>query len=151
MVSPDQLLANPLNWRIHSEYQQQALESVLKEIGWVADVLVNRTTGHVIDGHLRIVLALRNDESVVPVRYVTLTAEEERLVLATFDPITTLAYPEKDIYAMLLDETKSTNEFTQSFLLNLAAQTTEKASGALSETPQKTTFCPQCGFTWFEK
>ena len=51
--------------------------------GWVAEVLVNRTTGNVVDGHLRIELALTRQERTVPVTYVELTQAEEALVLAT--------------------------------------------------------------------
>jgi len=40
----DQLLANPLNWRIHPRHQQQALEAVLNDIGWVQQIIVNQRT-----------------------------------------------------------------------------------------------------------
>nr|MBA3627289.1 hypothetical protein [Chloroflexota bacterium] len=53
--APDQLLANPKNWRIHPASQQGALASVLDDVGWVGQVLVNRRTGHLVDGHLRVV------------------------------------------------------------------------------------------------
>ncbi|HUG29107.1 MAG TPA: hypothetical protein VMQ65_01135 [Candidatus Limnocylindria bacterium] len=56
--SPGQLLANPANWRLHPKEQQLALTGALSEVGWVAQVLVNRTTGHVVDGHLRVELAI---------------------------------------------------------------------------------------------
>jgi len=48
---PDQLVANPRNWRTHPTAQRAALTGALAEVGWVARVLVNRTTGHVVDGH----------------------------------------------------------------------------------------------------
>lgn len=86
----DQLLANPGNWRIHPIGQQQALSALLDQVGWVQDVVVNRKTGHVVDGHLRVHLALERNESV-PVVYVELSEEEERLVLAALDPLTGMA------------------------------------------------------------
>lgn len=58
MEDADQLLANPANWRIHPKHQQDALSGVLNEIGWVQNILVNKTTGHVVDGHLRAALAI---------------------------------------------------------------------------------------------
>jgi len=61
------------------------------EVGWVAQVLVNRTTGHVVDGHLRVDLAISRHEPSVPVLYVDLSPEEEALVLATLDPIGAMA------------------------------------------------------------
>jgi hypothetical protein len=57
-VAPEELEPNPRNWRSHPLDQQRALAGALGEVGWVAEVLVNRTTGHVVDGHLRIELAL---------------------------------------------------------------------------------------------
>ncbi len=64
--APDQLLANPKNWRIHPSAQQGALASVLDDVGWVGQVLVNRRTGHLVDGHLRVELALSRQELSVP-------------------------------------------------------------------------------------
>ena len=88
---PEQLLANPMNWRIHGKYQQETLQSVLDSVGWVQRVIVNKTTGHVVDGHLRVELAISNNEPVVPVLYVELSEAEEKLVLATLDPIAEMA------------------------------------------------------------
>ena len=89
--APDQLLANPRNWRIHPQAQQDALAGVLDEVGWVQDVVVNRQTGYVVDGHLRVSLAISRGEPAVPVVYVDLSPEEERLVLATLDPLAAMA------------------------------------------------------------
>jgi hypothetical protein len=50
---PEQLLANPLNFRRHPGPQFEALRGSLSELGWVKGVLVNRLTGHVVDGHAR--------------------------------------------------------------------------------------------------
>jgi hypothetical protein len=36
--APDQLLANPANWRIHPKAQQDALAGVLDQGGWVQQV-----------------------------------------------------------------------------------------------------------------
>ena len=106
--SPDQLLANPANWRIHPKAQQDALAGVLDEVGWVQSVIVNRTTGHLVDGHLRVSLALRDGASTIPVVYVELTPEEESLVLATIDPISAMASTDKAQLEALLGEV-STN------------------------------------------
>jgi hypothetical protein len=79
-VPAKDLLANPKNWRIHPTEQQQALARVLDKVGWVQDVVVNRTSGFIVDGHLRAVLAAEQDQ-VVPVAYVELTPAEEDLIL----------------------------------------------------------------------
>lgn len=89
--APDQLLANPNNVRIHPDGQQKAMSEVLRRIGWLQRVIVNRRTGFVVDGHLRVMLALSEGQTSVPVQYVDITDEEEQEVLLTFDPIAALA------------------------------------------------------------
>jgi hypothetical protein len=53
-VAPAELLPNPRNWRTHPPEQQRALRGALTAVGWVTEVIFNRSTGNVIDGHLRI-------------------------------------------------------------------------------------------------
>src|SRR5438552_12750592 len=101
-VPPADLVPNPRNWRTHPAEQQRALTGALAEVGWVAEVLVNRATGHVVDGHLRIELALDRNEPTVPVTYVELSEDEERLVLATLDPLAAMADAEAASLAELL-------------------------------------------------
>lgn len=101
--TPDQLLANPYNFRLHPKVQQDALESVLDRVGWVQDVIVNRTTGHILDGHLRVELALRAGEEV-PVKYIEVNEDEEHLLLATFDPISAMAQVDDATHADLLEQ-----------------------------------------------
>ena len=91
MEAPEHLAANPANWRVHPRHQRDALAGSLDTVGWVAQVIVNRQSGYVIDGHARVALALTRKEASVPVLYVDLSPDEERLVLATFDPIGALA------------------------------------------------------------
>jgi nitrate reductase alpha subunit len=117
---PDQLLANPKNWRIHPKAQQDALAGVLDEVGWVAEVIVNRTTGHVVDGHLRVGIALSRNEPVIPVRYVDLTEAEEALVLATIDPISAMASVDKEQLASLLHDVESATPAISEMLTDLA-------------------------------
>ena len=102
--APDQLLANPANWRIHPKAQQDALAGALDQVGWVQQVLVNRRSGFVVDGHARVALALHRGEPTVPVLYVDLEPAEEALVLATLDPIGAMAgRDEEKLRALLAD------------------------------------------------
>lgn len=100
---PDQLLANPNNWRIHPKHQQDALIQVLDTVGWVQEVIVNRTTGHVVDGHLRVAVSISRGEETVPVNYVELTEDEEAMVLATLDPLAGMAVADEDQLRSLVD------------------------------------------------
>lgn len=118
--APDQLLANPLNFRIHPKAQQQAMSGILDEVGWVDTVLVNQTTGYVVNGHLRIELAISRGEPTVPVTYVELTEAEERLVLATFDPISALAGAGKEVLDALLRDVRSGDAAVQELLAKTA-------------------------------
>ena len=101
-----QLLANPKNWRIHPQEQQQALGGVLAQVGWVQNVVVNQRTGFVVDGHLRVAMSISAQEKV-PVCYVDLSDEEEALVLATIDPITGMAGRDDELLTRLLSDIRS--------------------------------------------
>jgi hypothetical protein len=85
--APDQLLANPRNWRTHGKAQREALREVLDTVGYVAQVIVNQRTGHLVDGHLRVEEALSHGQPSIPVLYVDLSPDEERLVLASLNPL----------------------------------------------------------------
>ncbi len=98
--------ANPKNPRIHPDYQADALEQVLDEVGFIDRVILNRTTGRLIDGHLRVKMALAKGMSSIPVEYVELNEAEEKLVLATFDPIAGLADFDIDKLAALSEDVK---------------------------------------------
>lgn len=89
-VDPNELLANPENWRIHPLQQQEVLTGVFDEVGLVGGLVVNRRTNHIVDGHLRAMLALRHGQKL-PVQYVDLSLEEERVILATYDVVTSMA------------------------------------------------------------
>ncbi len=119
-AAPDQLLANPLNWRTHPRAQVDALEGLLKQVGWVQRVIVNRRSGHIVDGHARVELALRRSEPMVPVLYVDLSDDEERLVLAALDPIGGLAATDADKLAELLQDVKAQDAGLQALLQDLA-------------------------------
>lgn len=120
--APDQLLANPGNWRIHPKAQQDALSGALDDIGWIQQVVVNQRTGHLVDGHLRVSLALRNNEPTVPVLYVDLDPREEALALATLDPISAMAATDKAKLDALLHDVDTGSAALQEMLSELAAK-----------------------------
>src|SRR5213594_279058 len=121
-VPPAELVPNPRNWRSHPPEQQRALAGALAEVGWVAEVLVNRTTGNVVDGHLRIELALTRDEPTVPVTYVELSDDEERLVLASLDPLAAMATAEQEKLAALLAGLEPADAALRALLDDLARE-----------------------------
>jgi DNA modification methylase len=119
---PDQLVANPRNWRTHPGNQRDALRGSLDTVGWVQQVMVNRTTGHVVDGHARVEEAISRDEPTVPVLYVELTEAEEALVLATLDPIGAMAESDSTRLTALLAEVGEHDAGLDDLLASLASE-----------------------------
>lgn len=117
---PDQLLANPRNWRIHPKQQQDALSGVLSEVGLVQSVIVNKHTGYVVDGHLRVSLAMREGQPTIPVVYVELSEEEEALILATLDPLSALAGTDQEKLDELLHEVTTCSPAVAAMLAELS-------------------------------
>ena len=118
--APDQLIANPRNWRIHTQGQQDALAALLDQVGWVQDVVVNRRTGYVVDGHLRVVLAISRAEATVPVVFVDLSPEEEALVLAALDPLSAMAVADEDALRALLADVSVHSDALMTMLAAIA-------------------------------
>ena len=164
-------LANEQNWRIHPKNQQDALLGNLSEVGWVQDVIVNlrsdpswgadRGVETLIDGHLRVSLALREgDETPIPVKYLDLLPAEENIILSSFDPIASLALADKAKLDALLRDTKPADAALQQFLSELAAKeglyTGENGANVLppedfkeyGEDIETQYCCPKCGYEW---
>ena len=116
----DQIMFNPRNWRIHPLSQQDALKGVLEEVGWVQQVIVNKRTGNLIDGHLRCQLAAREGAQTIPVVYVDVSEDEEALVLATLDPIGAMAATDKQKLDELFAGIESENENVRKMMEEIA-------------------------------
>ena len=102
--APDQLLANPSKWRAHPKAQREALRAVLDTVGYAAQVIVNQRTVHLVDGHLPVEEALSHGQPSIPVVYVDLSEDEERLVLASLDPLAAMATTDEAKLRELLAE-----------------------------------------------
>ena len=147
--APDQLLANPRNWRIHPKEQQDALSGLLDQVGWVQDVIVNRTTGHVVDGHLRVSLAISRQEQTIPVVYVELSPDEEGLVLAAIDPIAAMAATDDEALRMLLADVVVESQALQTMLSGVSSDVPDFQPVGIDEQgrldQKKPVTCPECG------
>ena len=140
-------LANEQNWRIHPMVQQSALKGSLEAIGWIQDVIVNKRTSEewgkdkgvetLIDGHLRISLALREGDDIpVPVKYVDLSPVEENMALLFLDPIAAMASTDVEKLEGLMRQIQTGNTDVMDFLKNLA----EKEGVYLTDTVDLTKF-----------
>lgn len=153
--SPENLLANPRNFRVHPKGQQDALQGVLEEVGVVDEVIVNKRTGFLVNGHLRVMLAMRANQQAIPVKYVDLSEAEEALVLATFDPISALATVDAAVLDDLLRDVQTSSAAVQEMLAELAAEAgivppnvefkeyDESVAGQVEYCE-----CPKCGYKW---
>lgn len=118
-VDPTQLVANPLNFRRHGAKQKAALRGSLNELGWIEEVLVNRVTGNMLDGHARVEEAIASHQPTVPVTYVELTEEEERAALASLDPIAAMATQDDTVLTDLLEQVDAKDQELRAFLGSL--------------------------------
>jgi hypothetical protein len=103
------------------------MEGVLNDIGWIAPVIVNERTGHVVDGHMRVSIAISKGEPRVPVAYVDLDEAAERLALATFNPISALAATDKEQQRALLEDVRSDQTAVAALLSQLRAEAQDEA------------------------
>lgn len=136
--SPEAILANPKNWRTHGKDQQEAIDDVLNQVGWVQSVIINRRTGLLVDGHLRVELAKRKKEPTIPVVYVDLSEEEEALILAALDPIGGLAGIDQDRLEEILQEAIgfAEGDGINNLLQNLANEIEDEKEEGEKEKPE---------------
>lgn len=152
---PEQLVPSPWNWRVHPQSQQDALASVLDTVGLVQNIICNRATGHVVDGHLRIMLALREGQAVVPVTWIEVSEDEEKFILATHDPLAAMATADPAALEALLGVVQSGEAAVQTMLAEMAqnagivppdVEFREYDETAAEEVEYHT--CPNCGHQW---
>ena len=120
-MAAGQFVANPSNWRIHPKAQRDALNGVLNEVGWVQNVIVNKITGNVVDGHARIEEALkRGDDTPVPYVEVELTEDEEQKILLALDPISAMAAADKAQLDALLKSVETQDAAVMAMIADMA-------------------------------
>jgi ParB-like chromosome segregation protein Spo0J len=127
-VKASELIPNPKNWRTHPEEQQVALRGMLKEVGYV-DAIIVRDTGEglmILDGHLR---AETTPDTMVPVLEVDLTDEEADKVLATLDPLASMAGTDQDLLDDLIDSIESDEKDIEELLTDLRSSKKESRPG----------------------
>jgi hypothetical protein len=79
-------------------------------------------TGHLVDGHLRVELAVRRGEKTVSVTYVKLSEKEEALVLATLNPLAAMAENDHAKLRELLADLDADNEALVALVKDLEAR-----------------------------
>lgn len=129
-IDPNEILLNPHNWRTHPVEQGEALSEVLRGIGVVQSVVINRRTGLLVDGHLRVELARKEGVATIPVVYVDLSADEEAMILSTMDPLSAMAGKDLGILTELSNALDMTlvDSAVQSLLASLLPPSQESIS-----------------------
>ena len=111
-----------LNFRLHPAAQSQALAASLDNVGWVQQVVVN--THHRPPDRRpparRAGRAARQAE--LPCVYVELSEDEERLILASLDPIAAMASADREKLQELLASIQSEDEAVRGLLESIARQ-----------------------------
>jgi DNA modification methylase len=120
-VPARELVPNPKNWRSHPLAQQDALKGLLEELGY-CDALLARELSNgkllIIDGHLR---QETTPDMIVPVLILDVTEAEADKLLATLDPLASLAEADRDALTSLLASVDTGSAAVESLLANLAA------------------------------
>ena len=113
------------------------MAGVLDEVGFVQPVVINRRTNKLLDGHMRVQIALSQGQPTVPAVYVDVSEEEESLILATLDPIGALAVPDANVLNDVLGNISSTNVDIMTFLDGLHTEVNQgvlkRAAGETGE------------------
>ena len=120
-VKASELLPNPKNWRTHPVNQVDALKGLLAEIGY-ADALIAYESSDglmLIDGHLR---AETTPDMEVPVLITDLDEGEANLLLATLDPLASMAGRDDGQLTELLGRVSTSNDMVNALLATLTDQ-----------------------------
>lgn len=128
-------VANPNNWRIHTQDQFDVLDAGLVEVGIVQNIIINTTTGNMVDGHGRILLAMKRGEEFWPTTFVTLTHDEERKVLMILDPIAAMAGVDAEKALSLAEIIDTESDAIKALMDRITEQET-----AASKQPETTEF-----------
>ena len=92
------------NWRIHPEAQRKALKGVMQEIGYADVAIAREEEGRLIlvDGHLRQDIA--DPDQLIPTIILDVSEYEAGKLLATLDPLASMAQVDTDQFAALVKD-----------------------------------------------
>ena len=152
-LPPDEIEGHPLNWREHPDHQAAALRDVMANVGVVDEVIVNKRTGRLVNGHLRVRLAQEAGQAKVPVKYVDLSEDEERVILASFDAIGAMATIDEGALRALLSDAggdgwhgQLADLIAQTYDLDLEETSPPDDFAAYDEDIEVENECPKCGY-----
>ncbi len=119
-VPANELAPNPKNWRTHPTEQLNALRGLLSEVGFAGAELARELsdgTLMLIDGHARAEIM---GSELVPVLVLDVNEAEADKLLATFDPISSMAGADAIKLDGLLRQVQTSNQDLADMLTKLA-------------------------------
>jgi len=134
-----QFKEHPKNWRKHPPKQQSAVEGSLNSLGWIQFALENKRTGNLIDGHERVLNALRHGDGYVPYIHVDLSEAEEAQALLSLDAIAALAETDQDNVDKLLEQIETDDQDVLLFLEEMGSDGMDGVQG-FEQTEQLTPY-----------
>jgi DNA modification methylase len=120
-VRAGDLAENPRNWRRHPKRQRRALRAMLEEVGFADAILARELDDGVlqmIDGHLR---SSMDPDMVVPVLVLDVDETEANKLLASLDPLASMAMTDPEPLAELIASMDIRSEDLRMLLSRLAA------------------------------
>lgn len=127
LANPLALTPHPRNFYTHPMQQRKVVNAAIDDIGYVDEVVVNRTTNRIVNGHLRVELAIGNGEDTIPVTWIACDEETETRLLIFFDRIGEMAKVDGERVKGLIDQVEVETAPLQDMLDEWAA-TFEKFS-----------------------
>lgn len=115
-VDPLELLPQEHNFRIHAMNQRHVTIASLNELGHVGDVIVNVRSGKIVNGHLRVELAIAENQRTVPVTYLDCDLATEQIILAFFDAVGAKAITDAERLRATLGQITTTSQHLQASL-----------------------------------
>ncbi|HOD53472.1 MAG TPA: DNA modification methylase [Candidatus Cloacimonadota bacterium] len=120
-IDLSEILFNKNNWKIHPREQYEAVLGSMEEIGWVQVLTINKTTGNLVDGHLRALLGAREGQKKAPCNWIEVSEEEEIKILIMLDPLAGMSIPDKSKLAEGLKLVQTDNAALQALFAQLGA------------------------------
>lgn len=152
VIAASQILANPHNHRKHPKKQRELVEASIRELGFLRPVIINRTTGHLVDGHERVMQALAHgDETPVDVTYIELSLEKEKLALLLLDKTSEMAQVDEAILEDLIRDVHTGEQVIADLLTEWGGFSDEDVGVADEDkgpAESKQIECPKCGHVW---
>lgn len=121
-LDPRTLHPHPQNPRMHPLAQQEAVGAALREVGVIHPILVSQRTSTILNGHLRVDLAIQAGAETIPASLIDVTPDEEVLILAIFDRIASMADTDPERLHVLLSEVETKSDAFQALLDSYAAE-----------------------------